>query len=300
MHAGHPFVRFAGIQLATGDFDCAHPLLMHLIKVNGLDVEQALWLSFLFMAHWNEASGWMAFQHSEPFKTIPTLTVEKNRRNLHGGRVHQHIASLRANVEHYGSCLGFVTRGFTDDRVSNWRKLLATLENLYGNGRWGSFTTAELLHKVNDIPVEPTDIANQGSTGPADGIQRLFGKCDEVSMLDAYAQEAYTTVLANVNERVSYMPEGRIDIGMIESILCDWSIMDRGLYYSGRNIDRQQERFVKEMMNRGVMLHELWEAREHVYQHRHLGEFGGWTGIDKLRMSHFKRTREILWSHEKR
>lgn len=298
---GHPFLRFAERQFASSDFDAPQPVLIELGRSAGLDREQGIWLTLLQMAHHNEGSAWAAFNASEPFGDLcSSYPIESARRNLFGGRINDHFASMRASMEPYGSGEAWLTNGFTDDPVENWCRLLDTLRGVWGNGRWAAYTSADMLQKVNGLKVCPPDVDNAGSTGPADGLRYLFGTCEGVAALDAFASRAFDALRAQVPIVVPYLPTGHLDMGMLESLLCEWSSMCRGVYYSGRNIDRQQERITHVTMKHGLMLDEVWSARKAAYQRRHLGEYGGWAGIDKVRLTHYARTGIVLWSHEGR
>lgn len=310
MGLNRDFLELVERQFATADFDAVHPTHLYLIERFKLDREQAVWLVMLYMGFYNEGSAWAAFSQSDPFTVPPVFRIERNRRNLYGGRVRDHFQALADGARAYGSGYEFLTQEFDDDSpAENWRRLLGTLRGVYGNGRWAAFTTADHLHKVCKLPVRPTDIENAGSSGPADGLRRAFGLTasstldakDDLEHLNELAEQALDAILTYVDVKVPYLDDGHVDMGMVESVLCDWSGLARGSYYSGRNIDRMQARIVDVMTSFNIgKLDVLWEAREAVFDRRHLGEFNGWAGIDTDRLKHYARTGEVLWSHERR
>lgn len=313
LSAEHPFVQLVHRQFATCDFDAVHPVQKHLVAKHRLDQEQAIWLSLLYMGYYNEGSSWVAFLRSKPWTFPGKLPVERNRRNLYpAGKLKEHFDSIAAAVKKHGTAIAWLTNGFTAEPEADWHRLVDALRAIAGNGRWAAYNTADHLHKVCGLPVHPPDVANTGSSGPADGLQRIYGDKEgaeqlrittDVAVLNGYADKLFAELRAALGDfHVPYLEPGYIDMGMMESVLCDWSGLDRGQYYSGRNIDRMQERMHRVMTEVGAIkeMNDLWSARRAVYDERHLGEFNGWVGIDKHRLGHYARTGEVLWSHEKR
>jgi hypothetical protein len=280
----------------TLDFDAEHPVLRWLIVRDSIPDEAAVWLSFLYMAFYDEASAWVTFRASDPF-TVPAdvaLPIGTNRRNLFGSRIRTHFESLAAERR---TAREWPRHDFTGDPAGDWDRLRASLGRVWGNGRFGVYTTAEMLQKVNDFPVEVTGFDNKGSSAPADGLRRLYGLDRDAPLaeLDCRAEEAAGWVRA-LGCRPNYTA---VDRGVVESVLCNYSATCRGRFYSGRNVDRQQGRILRvEAM--GHDLTDIWDARAAVLRRADLGEFGGWVGIDKTRLTHYKRTGEMLWSPEKR
>lgn len=291
------FLKAARLQLGTSDFDSEHPLYMRLMRDTGIrpDSREGYWLSFLYMAFYDEASAWVTFKHSDPF-TVPkiasTLPIGTNRRNLFGDRILQHLGSL---AEAEASAPGWPLHNFTGDPRADWERLKDNICSVWGNGRFARYTTAEMLQKVNLAPVEVTDFDNDGSSKPADAIDRLFACGRTVDALDAHGEKVYTKIRA-AGLKPSYTP---LDRGVVESILCNYSGMCRGVFYSGRNLDRQQARILR-VEGLGHKLQGLWEAREKVFHRKHLGEHNGWEGIDRNRLTHYRETGELLWVNEGR
>lgn len=281
-------------QFRTCDFDAEHPLYRHLINKYGIDYESGLWLSFLYMAFYDEASAWTVFNNSEPF-TVPkkyAYPIGTNRRNLFGGKIALHFASL-ASARALAS--DWPTHNFTGDVRRDWDILKENLAGVWGNGRFAVYTTSEMVQKVNGVKVEITGFDNRGSSGPADGIRRLFCCEDDVPTLDRFGEEAYTRLLSAKIK--PYYTE--VDRGVVESVLCNFSGVCRGRFYSGRNVDRQQDRIMR-VEALGEDLAELWEARTRVFHRDYLGELNGWKGIDRDRLLTYKDTGRLPWSSEDR
>jgi hypothetical protein len=289
------FMELTERQFASNDFDSEHPVHLYLVKKHKLTYEQGVWLSFLYMAFYDEASAWSVFKASDPFTTPKNTSypIGRNRRNLFGPRIITHFDSLRQNRK---KAKDWPTHNFTGEPKQDWTILNNNLGDIWGNGRFGKYTTAEMLQKVNGIPVEITGFDNKGSSGPADGVQRLY-KCGfDLASLDLHAELAYQQVLQS-GLKPAYTS---VDRGVVESVLCNYSGICRGLFYSGRNVDRQQGRILKVEQQTGKTLHPLWEARHAVMRKQDLGEFNGWVGIDKSRLKSFVQLGRVLWTYEER
>lgn len=91
-----------------------------------------------------------------------------------------------------------------------------------------------------------------------------------------------------------------LDLGVVESIYCTFGATCRGKFYPGRNIDRQQQRILTVEQITGEELTSLWNLREKTINKKFLGEFSGWTGIDKERLKAYRDRGELLWHYENR
>jgi hypothetical protein len=80
----------------------------------------------------------------------------------------------------------------------------------------------------------------------------------------------------------------------LESLACDFNSLNKGRYYIGRDIDRQQYRIQRAEDATGIICKELWDARKRVFPHKYLGELNGWEGIEKDRLLHYVTTGEVI------
>lgn len=293
----HDFLEFSQMSLAMSDFDAEQPICKYLIESQDMDRASKLWLCFLYMAFYDEASMMAVYNETAPF-TVPKdldLPIAKNRRNLWGGRLKKHFEALAEHARHSAD---WPFHDFDDDPAQNFEKLKKTVKAVWGNGRWATFTTAELIQKMfPELGMVITNIDAKDASGPADGLCRLF-KCTkkEVERMDLGLEYAYAALLER-GMRPTYTD---LDRGVVESILCTFSGTVRGVYYSGRNVDRQQHRIMTVEEEKGIELNQLWIARQKTIDEKFLGELNGWVGIDKERLQHYKKTGEILCIYENR
>lgn len=292
------FLMVAHRQLKSSDFDTEHPVWLKLIGRYSIDADAAVWLSFLYMAYYDEASAWATFNQCDPW-TVPTdvkYPIGTNRRNLFGGKIVRHLEDL---VRLHKAFPGWPAHDFTGNPRTDWDRLRVAVGQAWGNGRFGVYTTAEMLQKVNGLPVEVTGFDNDNSSGPADGIRRVYGCDGTIPELDKHTERAHQCLLAS-RLKPTYTA---LDRGVTESLLCNYGGMCRGKFYSGRNIDRQQERILRverERPESATILAPLWDIRQEVFRPEDLGELNGWTGIDRDRLTKYKETGEPWWTHEHR
>lgn len=275
------FLYFCRLQLVTGDYDAHIPLLKLLTRSRGLSPEESIWIGFLYMAYYSEGSAWVAFNRpgvrrraNPPPADLPITT---QRRNLYGGRIVRHFTDLYAVKP---SLAGWLAE------CSSWSALLGHLQTLYGNGRWASYTTGELLTHLGGPQVEPSTFEIMDSSGPKQGLVALGLPPTE----DGARTVRAALSAAGLNLQMS----------VLESLLCDWAGMNKGTFYAGRNIDRQQGRILEVERRTGMTCTALWVGRQIVYPAETLGELNGWEGIDRQRLKHYQRTGEVLKPEEKR
>jgi hypothetical protein len=274
-------VYFVKLQLYSGDYDAHIPTFVELKREHKLSIEAAVELSFLYMAYYSEASAWIHFQtygglHS---RAIDYLPIETQRRNLYGGRIHLHLTEL---------CELHQDKPWLDRlrACNSWSELLDEVGSVYGNGRWSSFTTSELLIHTAELDIEPDSFEVLSSSGPLNGMLALgLAPCEQTckDVHQALLDEGITT-----------------SFSQLESLLCDWCGVCKGSFYSGRNWDRQQGRILKVEERTGKLLLPLWEVRSKATKLGCLGELNGWAGIDKQRLKHYAKTGVVLAPWEER
>jgi len=303
------FVHFSQRQYDCLDYDPFHPLLAHISKDLKLRDEESLWLSTLYMAFYNIGSAYVAFRNSAVLKPLPdwcyNMPIGVQRRNLRGGKVKQHLDDFTARCRAAGSIRAYLTTGFGDQSGPNWQALQGSLTNVWGNGRWGCYTLGELYQKVNRLPATPTDIMNDGSSGPRSGLANLLGISRDLSVpeLDKHAEALFKKVRPLIKTKIWYLPDNWYDYGMLESQLCDFNSLLKGNYYIGRDIDRDMERirdtkrYLTMMMlsqKHSKYLDAVWAAREACFDRMYLGEFGGWEGRTEYANMFYVRTGRVV------
>lgn len=292
--------RFARYQLATRDIDPVYPVLRALYGAHPeWSREMRLWHTLLYVAYYNLPSSYRAFQHvstPENVHLIPfdilRLPTGIERRGLRGGfHMQEHLYDLAQRWRASGHNLeAMLTQGFGTDPCVNWERLQWTLRLIKYNGRWAAYKTGEILMKVHDFNVEPTDMGMAFSSGPRWGLAQFFGPMEgnDPETIDHLNQEA--EVLHNY-----LMSEYGMIIGIeeLETVLCDFHSLSSGRYYVGKDIDEMQEQIhAQETPTRRFT--ELWQARRAALPPRYLGECHGRSGIDRERLKAYRDRAEIV------
>lgn len=289
-------VQLTRLNLQNSDFDCIYPLAIELSK--DWELEERLWFCIYYMMFYNESSALVHFHHPNRLEDLP---VDTARRCLRGGKVRDHLDSWTSLVQPYGDIHTYLTADFGDCPQANWTILLRRLCEPYGNARWASYTTADMLHKVGKLPVQPTCTAWRQSSGPRKGMENL----GSAKPLDRLERHLYRQLqpLGDNHIQDSYWTDGW-DYGVLESMLCDYAGLCKGSYYSGRNLDRMMDRMAKVLENVSAKesqgLKQILDARVSAFPFEHLGEHNGWYAIDKKRKKHYSTTGEVIPSSENR
>jgi len=182
----------------------------------------------------------------------------------------------------------------TKDPQESWRRLQRLLRQPYGNGRWAAYKTGEILMKVNGYRLEPTDMGNDFSTGPRQGLALFFDVVkgngpDALRELDKQGELLRLTL--------AYDYGIVLPIEELETALCDFHALTDGRYYVGHDIDSMQEQIqnaAADFRKGGELVEEIWMAREKALPRAYLGEFTGRNGVDRRRLSAYSHTGEIL------
>lgn len=301
-------LKFSIHLVGSEDIDPLYPVLRALIEEQGLDEEEGLWLSFLYVAWYNLPSAWRAFTTCpEPDPRIveelenawPTGT---ERRSNRGGKVRGHIASYLEAIgrgkQHEWLTQGLRSARNTQRMNDNWRVLNERLQSLHGNGRWAAYKACEVYQKVNGIEVEAPDMGHRFSSGPRQGLALLYGPLEgqddrTVARLDRQGESL-----------TGWLQRHRLDVSVqeVETILCNWKALVHGRYYVGHDIDELQEQ-ITVAVERDILTEQeaapLWHAREVALPHRYLGEHHGWHGVDKKRNKAYRDRGVVLYRKDK-
>lgn len=267
------FLKFSRLQYELDDHFPHVKLFKGVADHLNLDDRQRLWLAMLYMGFYQDGSAWEAYtqisgQIVEPPYNLP---ISYQRRNLFGGRIQQHFKSVIALFNNV-----FVN-------INTWACLIKSLTRFYGNGRWASFTTGEMLVNMGISSLAaavPTSYEIDNSSGPAEGL-RFLGLPETEQAAD------YVSNLLS-REGVTAPPQ------IVESFLCNWSRMCKGDFYVGYNYDRQQSRIRKVEKLLGKKYNLLWEVRSKVFDLKTLGECNNREGVDKQRIKVYATTKKVL------
>jgi hypothetical protein len=285
------FVQFSQAQLDAQDVDPVYPVLR--ILQRDLTREQRFWHTFLYVAFYNIASAEEAFAYVNELGTLPaelaSLPTGVERRGLRGGQpLNRHLASLAEIAHAEGSLEAWITGWETapetpDERMAAYRIVRdVKLRQPWGNGRWAAYKTAEILQKVNGLPLQATDMGNDDSTGPRQGLELLFGKpegsaAEQLETLDKLG----VVVMDTLNDELRgwlhshpvFMLRGDVTIDEVETMLCDFHALVDGRYYVGHDIDQMHDQLKRSKAQQ--FMWNAWRARREIFEPRWLAEVVG-------------------------
>lgn len=268
------FFKFAQLQADTSDSDPHVQVWTEVARARKMRPDQKLWMTMLYMAYYQDGSMWFAMTEKKLGLPPLDLPISYQRRNLFGGRIERHLQDLVDKAP----LLTYL-------KADTWDSLLKKLQSIYGNGRWASYTTAEMIVAMGLGP-KPETFEIAGSSGPKQGLEFL-----NLEGTERAAEQLHNKMR---KDGLDVPPE------KLESFLCNWSRMCKGDFYAGYNLDRQQARLLKIERLKDVKFKEPWEARKAVLPKSCLGEHQGWEGVDKKRIKHYAKTGEVLTPWENR
>lgn len=241
-------VAFSRLQLESQDVDPLYPILAHLQK--GMDGDLAITHTLRYVAYYNVASSERAglalgqarhdYRLARPDLGDPWIETLKyptgvERRGLRTReKMERHLVSLDAHAAAYGGWWSWLTSRFVGNPLADWTELRDTLMTAWGNGRWASYKTAEILMKVNGFPVTAKDMGHDSSSGPRQGLEMFYA-----GLPKGNTEAALVTLdrcSRNLHARVGELGLS-LGIEQLETMLCDFHAMADGRYYNGNDID---------------------------------------------------------------
>lgn len=280
------FARFVELQLESRDMDPVYPVLR--ARVADFDLADRVRYCLLYCAYYHLGSAELAFRGLRGPR--PTGIERRGLRSQEA--MDRHLTALQPFMDPF-TYMSRLTDGFGADPVRNYYQLrdytllspAAGGSGIWGNGRWASYKTAEVLIEVCDLNAVVADMGNEGSSGPRQGLEVLFGRTFSTTEAD----EAGWALQQEFAESGVALPT----IAQIETALCNWHSLVRGRYYSGHDIDEMQEH-----IDIGGWGDELRQARLHALPAFTLGELNGWHGVDRARMTAYRDAHVVLRRNE--
>jgi hypothetical protein len=303
------YAAFHAASLETRDVDPVYPVLGDILDQleRPRDSADALWLSVCHVTWYDLGSALIAWgtlpSHAVDWtpdvpgwlRDCGTLTCATERR---GNRDHKQLLSnlnsWTAHADAAGGLDAYLKAGLNGDPAGNWRATLSRIEAIHGNGRWASYKLAEILQKVNGLPLEPQDMGHANSSGPRKGLELLWsGLPQGNTAADVAELDGYSRTLCKALTSIGL--EARVEEA--ETTLCDYHALFEGRHYVGHDIDQMLAQLGK-AYGRESSLDELidvaFEARKRTLPLPYLGEHHDWDGVDKDRRKVYAATGEIV------
>ena len=288
------FVDYTYRMFAANDVAPNELVFVAMAQKEGWSTEDTFWFLILLWAYNHWGSALVAFERfpvpSALDEATMRLPMTTSRRGLRGGRLEGYIASYLLQVRRYGSLCAFFSADFTSDVHHNFERYWRQALCIWGNGRWAACGMAEHMVRGMGWPMEAPDMRLAGQRSVQRGLLDLFGMTAEnVWPLAAYNQLG---VLALAYARQAAFPH--MGYETLETLLCDYQALLRGLYYVGNHIDEELEELIQvRFMLSSVRLAQVWDLRQQVIPWDYLGEYHGWSGSSSVLKRYYRTYRLV-------
>jgi hypothetical protein len=283
------FVQYSIIQMANNDLDPEYLVLEDFVL--DVSLEQGLWATLLHAGYCHVVSALIAFSLCPYPCDLPeycyTLPIEVERRGFRGGRLRTYIHNLLTIRREWGSFVNYFTDQFGSRPEENWFILRNKLQQIWGNGRWATYKTGEVMMIVNKLNVLPTDMDNSHSSGPRMGLGMLY---EPVLGNTHIGIKKLDNQALDLLKRLTQLEGVDIRIDQLETMLCEFHSMAVGRYYPGHDIDLLQQQLLAIADCPQDISKHIWELRPKIFPHECLGELHGWSGIDRERKKFYQKT----------
>lgn len=287
------FVDFTRELIASTDIDPVYPILKETYDYLGLEHEERLWFTFLYMGFHSLPSAAIAFErHPKPGPLdgdLYKLPMTMQRRNLRGGK-------LRYNVRSYLDAIGgrpqdaWIRNGFASsdapDKTRNFEAFWMTSQSIWGNGRLTAYKWAEILEFVHGYEMAAPDMRLAQCLGPRRGVELVYDLLDAPT---APLNIAGDDVKARLQEGLGH----ELRWAEVETCLCDFAALMQGRFYMGHDIDEIEEHIQDSPALGEAQKDWLMEGRLRAVPHEYLGELNDWSRRDdKMRRAY--RTERVI------
>jgi hypothetical protein len=272
------FKQFAVPYIHCWDIDPVYPVLKEVHDRRGLDADQRIWHTLLYVTWYHMGSAEYVWELSpEPAifnpAGLPVLPTGIERRGFRG-EIGKIKAIEQLNWFYHLTCKMSLSC-WVDNHAAlggkiGWQMMYDRFKEIKNNGTWASYKWCDLCKNVLGFNITAPDIGVGGGdehAGPVPGMVQLTGENWKRCATDRALQQ----------ELLNYCCEQGIPFDGLEELetaLCDFNSLTHNRYYVGHDIDSQQEQFTK-MKVPPV----YWKARKAVLPWRYLGEVNGWAGV---------------------
>jgi len=277
----------------TESMDTEATVLAEVSNLLHLDKNQAAWMCFVYLAYYDMGSFLRCFE----FTRNPEIPADKylrlscdTERRVHRvpAKMERHFGDVVSIADSNGGLYNWLSSYVEKSPQQSWVNMINPVETIFGNGRWASYRTIEMIGQVCGLPVEAPDMGHANSSGPRRGLEFLYS---DLPQGNKPADIAYLDqVSLDLNRKLA---ERGISAKLqdTETGLCGFKSMVKGDYYVGEDLDSMLEEILKQPSG---LTQTIFEARKNIFPHEYLGELNGWTGMDRARKKIYKETGQIV------
>ena len=295
----------------TWDIDPAYPALQYIFERYELNLEQCLWLCWLYAVTYCTPTLFYIYNEFPDFEDIEIGRFQKwHDKNwsklLYQTDKRHEKGKLVGTLESYMKVLNgrtqreFYAETITDDTNESYTKLITEILPVKGFGRLTIFMLAESLKRCLGYNYEPISMDIPNALSSRNGLcyainhdKVIDQKLTRTQVYD-YENEVVSLV-KKLKENLYDIDPELTDIFSVETTFCAYKGLFRKKRYIGYYIDRLQYEIEKMENNvkTGVDFTPLWDFRYECLIHDYLGELNGWSGIRRDKAKIFFETGKL-------
>ncbi len=292
------FLKYLGFCSRTWDMDPSTKILPFLYDRYSLDTEERFWASFLYRNTYSTPGMWYIYQKF-PWRTfdkakfrewfyspegLSKITFSHDRwRAKH--KTPDAVDSYISMLKHRSQTELFKTLTYNIEYpAKNFETFWRTIGEIYTFGTVTNFNYMETLHRVNSVNVDANRLLLDLTWKPRKGITYLLnGNFDEVPIVKL---EIEARRICEEAQRA--LPDVKVNMLMMHRIFCLYGGLCIGNRYPRYYLDRNYEEMVKMEATDPELGKLIREAREKLFPHELLAEFGGWDGRQEHLLTTFR------------
>lgn len=272
-----------------GDGECNGITLRRWSDIHGLSPADRADLAYMFSITYCVESAIILLKSRSEIQHDIDKWVNKNKHKL----VFQSDRKYIRMKDAFNMCLKFFfdnheqIQAFASIGELDLKKWIPAVEQWAYFGRFSAYLFLETIAQLFDCPVLNAEMEWENGATATSGLMNLYCYDDEANQFDRtkilvppFTKDALQLMFEPVLSEIQ-AHGGNSNVTMVETSLCAYRKFFKGSRYNGYYLDRMLEEIYAMQANFPRESAELMEIRKSAFDHRYLGEVGGWKGIRK-------------------
>ncbi len=283
----------------NGDGECNTVVLVEWADRRKLNMQERFELAYFFSITYSVESAIILFEERRNvFKCIKSW-VDQNKSKI----VFQSDRKYMRMRDSFSECLEWFSEHRSVEefmrKIQRGGKIdletaIDYIEGWHMFGRFSAFLFLEMFVNLVGAEIENTTIDWKNGNTATSGLLNLFGydkaanefdKNGRLYVSDQRLDELLRLIVGKITEA-----GGSANVTEIETSLCAYRKFYKGSRYNGYYLDRMLEEMVKMKADFPEVVQEIAQIRAEKFEHKYLGEFGGWHGIRPKMKKLYKET----------
>jgi hypothetical protein len=278
-----PYSEYHARSYITGDIDPAYPMLRYICDRFELNIEQRYWIAFLYGCCYCGPTVYYIYNEFPDYENVDVFRLERwwyaNKSKLlfqtDRLRIRSNDQFIPAFVSYRKLCgvcqedtlRQFVYPGMPKKSYDVMYKVL--LKDVKYFGRYSMFLWLECMHRLTEIPIQPTGIDWRNANNCLNGLL-LANNCPEIDKPTAQDCAMADVLIRETMAEITFAyPKYYTDIWDIETTLCAYYKYIHGKRFIGYYLDRQMKEIniMKANVTSGVCWDVLYDFRKEYQPH---------------------------------